>query len=253
MKKKILSVLVCGAVAFATQGIAATTTIKTHTPSWQNTKPVTTTTASSVNSTEFSGAFVGANVGFDVASLKYQTTDHGKSTPNKNTTDLGSQGPAGAVFAGYALNNNNWHYGAELTATYRDITKKNLTKDTDGNTLQQGSIQYYYGMDMELGRVMNNNTLFYVHGGPIYGNYKLVQNVTPSAATADNKTFHNSQFGGEIGLGLNYGINNHLAVQAEYSYDFYKAFKFTPVTNGATESFSPRVNNFNLGISYWFA
>ena len=244
MKKNILSILVCGAVAFTVSGFAATTVAPGSTSMLNR----TATTNMTANSTEFSGAFVGANVGFDVASLKYK-----KAVTPKDTQDLGAQGPAGAIFAGYALNNNNWHYGAELTATYRDVTKKNLKTVDDANALQ-GSIQYYYGLDMELGRVVNNNTLLYVHGGPIYGRYKLTQPVADTnTGKTSNQSFHDSQFGGELGLGLNYGINAHLAVQAEYSYDFYKSFKFTPNTTIGEETIAPRVNNFNLGISYWFA
>jgi len=164
----------------------------------------------------------------------------GEATNTNNNTVVGTTSTTGTgnsfrgipfiVNAGYgALLSQNLYLGAEVFGTIGTLSLNNSGVNGLKST-------YGYGASILPGIMLSEHTLTYVRLGVVRSHF------TPSNTGAAKNTNYNIN-GGQLGLGMQFGLTQNVDLRGEYVYTAYQSFA------GLTK---PKQDAFNLGLIYKF-
>jgi len=163
--------------------------------------------AAPVASFNWSGAYLGAEIGYGWGKSHHFTQTTPASTP-KFTLD----GALGGVTAGYNYQINNWVLGAEADFSAADI------KGSVGSTPEWGcdsgcrtKVDWFGTVRARAGYAFDR-TLPYVTGGLAYGHIKGYVDGEPDYSR------DNTNAGWTVGAGVEHAFTDHLTAKIEYLY-----------------------------------
>ena len=109
------------------------------------------------------------------------------------------------------------------------------------NTL---AVQDYVTMDLLPGYAINPTILVYGRAGLAYGELSLKQ---PRIGNSFGFNISENKWGGRLGLGANYALNNNFGIGIDYYYSIYQEMNiYSPVFN---THFTPKARSNFLGLS----
>lgn len=227
--KSILFATAAAALAAFTTGALAADAIATTEP---------------VSAYNWSGAYVGGQIGYGWGNDKWSFQGLDYTVPAK------PDGFLGGIYGGY-----NWQFGsgvvlgADADFTFSDMKKSGIDGDSSGFA----DPTYGYGSKIDWtaavrGRVGYGVGRFlpYVAGGVAFAHQNVSASLTVPFSESATRT------GWTIGVGVDYAATDNLVVRAEYRYSDFGKKTFSPP--GGWTPFDDRlsINDFRVGIAYKF-
>jgi outer membrane immunogenic protein len=177
---------------------------------------------------DWSGFYIGANAGYG----------QGRDCRTNDTTGLGlgCYNPSGAIVGGqvgYRWEMNSWVFGLEAMGDWADLSGStqnlgnpfnSISSQTDAFGLFTGQVGYAW-----------NNVLLYVKGGAavVDQRFDFVSNATSNVIASSG---YDTQWGGTVGAGVEFGFAPNWSVGVEYDHIFLNGrdLAFTNTVTGAT-------------------
>lgn len=212
---------------------------------------------------DWSGAYLGVNVGYGGGNAKHP---YGISGPNIATgidgsLDITSSGFLGGVQAGWNFQSNQLVYGIEADfqgSNVKGVTNfsLNLPAPVGGINAEVGTKLNWFGtVRGRIGYAVTDRFLAYATGGLAYGSTKSFVNVSAAGTSLLDESVKKTKAGWTVGAGVEYAVTDNWSVKTEYLYtDLGKANLFSyndPSINAAID----RKFNFHtarIGFNYKF-
>lgn len=175
--------------------------------------------------------YVGVGVGVEDSTSKLSAEG--------NTVDkFGARNALVNVFAGYgALVYQRIYLGGEAFFNGTSATAKASFDDGSVKLTARNS----YGLSFMPGVMLSERTMAYVRAGVVRGMYRV-------KATAEGQyaAQNNTQTGGQVGLGLQTSLSQHVDLRGEYVYTGYRSYSVSG------SKVYPSSDQFNLAAVYKF-
>lgn len=188
----------------------------------------------------WSGAYVGGSVGYARSNSDELDVTGGAGTDTPG--DLKMDGAVGSVHAGYRWQNNNWVYGAEVSATGGNVED---TLDAGGYTASE-KMKYAVGLKGQLGYLVTPETMVYGSVGATHGKFDVAYD-GPGGTVNDDF----SKTGYSLGLGVERKLTDAWSVRGDYEFMNFGDETVT-AADGSSSRFEPEVHKVSLGVNYNF-
>lgn len=134
-----------------------------------------------------------------------------------------------SVLAGYGGAVNDWYYAAA------EVNASLLTGSLSGTGMLKSS--YGYGISVLPGYMLNDHTVAFLRAGLVRTHFSNLDKYST---------------GGQLGLGLQTSVTQHLDVRGEYDFTAYSAVNTAAKTGGWINSIAPRSDTTTLSLVYKF-
>lgn len=190
---------------------------------------------------DWTGAYAGASLGYSFSGDD-ENVDINNGTTTVNPGDLKIKGATGGVQAGYRWQNQNWVYGAEVSAMGGSVDD-----DLNSNGYEASEkMKYAVGLKGQLGYLVNDATLVYGTLGVAHGKFDVAYNGAAGSLDSDF-----SKTGYSVGLGVERKLSDKWSVRGQYEYmDF--GDETVNGSNGTSSKFEPSVHTVSVGFNYAF-
>ncbi len=179
----------------------------------------------------WTGAYVGANIGGDIANLSLPDyVGSGKSTAF-----------TGGLQAGYLWQVNQIVYGLEADVDYGWNKRSNTFTATDDYS-QKDTIDWSTSVRGRLGYAFDR-LLVYGTGGVTFANTKTRLTDTTASTSVSSEGM---RAGWTLGAGLEYAVTNNVSIRGEYLYTDYGHY------NVVGQRHSLNTDTFRVGVNYKF-
>lgn len=189
---------------------------------------------------DFSGFYVGAQVGHEVlASDNTGPRQSGSDVSFTLDATRAGDGFDAGLFFGYGTTLGDFYVGAEAEA---EIANTNWTIDRDPtgrvySTEKLGSL----GASLRAGYVLNDSVLVYLRGGPVVTRFETEYAVGGSV-TSESETLGGVRFGG----GAEVAISDRMRMRLDYTRSAYPDHSLSYPTG--TDRFDPSESLFRVGV-----
>jgi len=196
-------------------------------------------------------AYLGAGVAATFDDYKLNATNRTAGASSKvSTTDTSALGD---VFIGYGYTFDTQFYLAAELGTYFPRRSATLPPRPGVTVLgprfiDHVNVQDYLTGDLLLGRRCNQDWLTYLRLGLVYDNVGVYQ---PSQLGTGSFRKNKHGVGERVGVGLNYALNDHWGIGADYYYTFHSKLNATwPAYN---LNFSEKIGSNFIGLSIFYS
>ncbi|CAA6603914.1 exported hypothetical protein [Rhodospirillaceae bacterium LM-1] len=188
---------------------------------------------------DWSGFYLGAQAGYDLAKTKEEHSVRGSKS---HTVD----GPEGGLFLGWGTQMGSLYLGGELAGAYAHASAKQKVD----NGKHDLSKSWNYGGALRVGTPVFDDGLVYLKGGYQASSFKLASN-RPGDAGAPSISKSKTLHGPLVGVGFDYLMTDNWFLRTDASYVFYNSMKYTD-SAGGTGKISPNDISLRLGVAYKF-
>ncbi|NCQ67149.1 MAG: porin family protein [Alphaproteobacteria bacterium] len=187
----------------------------------------------------FSGAYVGGNIGYGAGKVKQDDRS------NNTSGDLGVSGVIGGLHTGYQHQFGMFILGAEAAANLSNTEGTTKTDAVKTSFKRKNA----FGLAARAGLAVNS-WMTYVKLGweTAKFNAKESGNVAPNLADNYSKNKRLNAF--VTGLGFETLVAKNMMIGAEWTYSFYQNKSF--VSGADAEKFKPRIGDFKVRLGYKF-
>ncbi len=158
-------------------------------------------------------------------------------------TDVGDQGFAGGLFAGYSHRLDSWYLGAELSAEMAGM-KYGHANAPDGRifSVERGPS---YALEGQVGAALQSGAVVYGLAGVVMSEFETdYQRDVVSVHEEDWRT------GLRAGMGVEFPVSGNLFGRASYAYTSYGDYDIN--VGGDVDNFANEEGAFRLGLGYRF-
>ena len=222
---------------------------------------------------DWTGPYVGAVIGGTCMDTNFSTTTtYTVSDPTNETTPAPTNGDPslnGCGVSGGFIYGFNYQLDRAVVGLEGDFTWGTRTGDHHDTTSAGDKIGEYYDIKWQtsvrarVGWLANDDTLFYVTGGPSWMRGTMEDILT-------GQKFSNTHFGYTVGGGIEHALTENIHLRAEYLFSSYKTKDYGPynctgcvadVANGDTtdenssttaHSSLDAIHTFRVGVSWNF-
>ena len=174
--------------------------------------------------------------------------------------DFNTGGILGGAQIGFNWRTANWVFGVEGDVGFADIDKEEVrVRPLQDRDVASINMDWYSALTGRIGFVAQNNILIYAKGGAAFADIKysaadLDFNDATNAheislGSVDTKS--GTQTGWALGGGLDYAMNERVALKAEYLYMDFGSETATS-TDGDLYKFDTEMHTARLGINFAF-
>lgn len=202
--------------------------------------------ALSFTGAEWSGLYLGAQLGHDTLNLQTQ----GGRDQGIDISDYSDSSSSSGLFAGYGKSRGPWYAGVEIEYEDSNVDIYHRKSKLSSRTLDLSKGDSY-GIGLRAGYQLNTGPLIYARLGAVstdFDVYMTVNDRTDSAYDdAPEKT------GTRLGIGTDIPISDRLFARLDYTHTDYGDFSGSVLDSNddlQVERFSPREDLFRIGLGW---
>ncbi|MFS2325716.1 outer membrane protein [Brucella sp. H1_1004] len=199
----------------------------------------------------WSGAYLGGQVGHSWAKTKYSLKD------NDDFEDFDSAGSEnkgafiGGVYAGYNFDlGNNFILGGEVDITKGFQSQKNSFLHDDSGHSASTELAWNGAMRARMGYAVNK-VMPYLAGGLAFGSIKNTLTINEEFDDGETISKTKTRTGWTVGGGVDYAATDNVILRLEYRYTDFGKQNFDLNGNG-TASSKLSTNDIRIGVAYKF-
>jgi outer membrane immunogenic protein len=199
----------------------------------------------------WSGLYVGANAGWG-SSRNCWTATMGLGIPvNASEGCHDADGGTFGAQVGYRWQSSAWVFGIEAQGNWADFSGSN--NSTFFTVRNESEVNAFGALTGQVGYAWNN-ALLYVKGGAAVVRHEYTGFALPGGAAFDSAK--DTQWGGLLGIGLEYGFAPNWSVGVEYAHIFMGDRDISPATAAGivarTDTVDGDIDLITLRVNYRF-